>query len=60
MPKYWVTLRVDGRYTSMVEASSIEEAKEKAINNYTEADFGELETIDAEICTMEDEKGNYV
>ena len=55
--KYWVTMRIDGRFTCEVEANSLEEARDKAAVKYYDADFGELECIDAEAVNAETEDG---
>lgn len=57
--KYYVTMAIDGRFTCAVDADNFEEAKEKARNEYYDADFGELECIDAEAVNAEDESGNF-
>lgn len=41
--KYYVTYRIEGRYTAEVEASSIEMAQKEAVTTYETADFGEVE-----------------
>lgn len=46
--KYYVTVKISGEYVAEVEASSFEEAKEKAIDAYYDADFGDLTEIDAD------------
>ena len=59
--EYYVTFRIDGRYTTKVTGSSLEEAKEKATENFiNEEDFGTLECIDTEIVIIEDDEGNFV
>lgn len=55
---YYVTYAIDGRYTAEVEADSIEEAKKKAEEKYYDADFGDLECVDAYPVNCEDEDGN--
>jgi len=55
-----VTIAVDGRYLTKVEADSVEDAIIKAQVNYFDADFGVLESIDAETVIVEDSDGNYV
>ena len=57
---FWVTYKVDGRYCAEVKAKDIKEALAKAEDEYMSADFGELETVDEEPVTIEDEKGNVV
>ena len=59
MPKYWVTFALDTRYTTVVEANSIEDAKNKAECNFMEANVGDLEIVDTSFVTIEDEAGNY-
>lgn len=58
--KYYVTHRVEARYIVGVEADNIEEAKEKASSEFSDADFGVAEDIDGEPIIIEDENGNYV
>ena len=52
--EYEVGLRVEGRYYTKVKASSFEEARELAIDNYSDADFGELEDIDCDVINAVD------
>ena len=60
--KYYVTVKISGEYIAEVEAASFEDAKEKAIDAYYDADFGDLTEIDANevysACT-EDKNGNF-
>lgn len=58
--KYYVTYKIDARYITEVEAESLKEAKEKAENNFMDADFGVAKDIDGEAIIVEDENGNYV
>lgn len=58
--KYYVTFAVDARYMAEVEADSIEEAKEKAEDAFSGADFGEASDIDGELAMIENEDGDYV
>lgn len=60
MNKYFVRMKIDARYTTEVEADSIEEAKEKAEENFSNADFGEASDIDGDVVVIEDPDGNYV
>lgn len=53
---YWVTYRVDGRVTFEVQANSVEEAKQAAVNAWQDADFGVLEDIDGEPISVSDEQ----
>ena len=45
---YYVTIKISGEYIAEVNATSFEEAKEKAINAYYDADFGSLTDINAD------------
>lgn len=56
--KYYITYKIEARYTAAVEAASLDEAKEIADEQFWEADFGEAEDIDGEVVYVEDEKGN--
>ncbi len=62
--KYYVTYRIEGRYTAEVEASSIEMAQKEAVTTYETADFGEVEDVgecgNTEQICVEDEEGNIV
>lgn len=58
--KYYVTYKIDARYVAEVEADSLEEAMEKAEEEYIDADFGVTEAIDGEQIIVEDENGNYI
>ena len=55
---YYVTMAIEGRFICGVEAKDLKEAKEKAIEEYWDADFGVLECIDAQAINAEDENGN--
>ena len=54
---YDVAIRVDGRYYVTVDASTLEEAKQKASKKAEDADFGELESIDWEVINATDPSG---
>ena len=58
--KHYVTFKVEGRYIAEVDANSIDEAREKAANAFSDADFGELSDIDGEDIIIEDEDGDYI
>lgn len=57
---YYVTMRIDARLVSKVEAQNIDEAMRKAEIAYYDADCGELSDVDGEIVIVEDQDGNYV
>lgn len=50
--RYIVDILTSGYYTVTVHADSVEEAKSKAIDAWTEADFGELENLDCEVTDI--------
>jgi len=52
--KYYVEYRLDARYTTCVEADSIEEALKEAEDNYCDANFGEAKDIEGEPIIVED------
>lgn len=58
--KYYVTYRIDARFVAEVEADSLEEARNKAEEKFSDADFGVAQDIDGEDIIVEDENGNYV
>lgn len=58
---YYVTMKVEGRFVAEVFAKNgVSEAKELAVEKYTEADFGPLEDIDGDCIKVEDADGNYL
>ena len=57
---YYVTLKVEGRFVAEVDATSIEEAQRKAMDQFCDADFGSLEDIEGERIVAEDENENIV
>lgn len=60
MSTYFVKMKIDARYTTEVEADSLEEARKKAEENFSNADFGEASDIDGNVVVIEDSDGNYV
>ena len=58
--KYYVTYKIEARYVAEVEADDVDEARDKAIDEYMNADFGEACDIEAEPVIVEDENGDYV
>lgn len=58
--KYYITYRLDARYVTEVEAERLEEALEKADEEYLDANFGEARDIDGEPVLVEDENEIYV
>lgn len=55
---YHVTYSIDARYTTVVEADNIEEAKKQADYDLSRALFGDAEDISTEMCSIEDDDGN--
>lgn len=60
MNTYYVTYRVDARYTAEVQADNLEDALELAGIVFSDANFGDAQDIDGEQITVEDESGNYI
>lgn len=58
--KYYISFAVEGRYIAGIEANSYYNAKKKAEQEFSNADFGELRDVDGEAIIVEDEDGNYV
>lgn len=58
--KMYVNMRIEGCFIAEVEANTPEEAIEKSIDNYYEANFGELTDIDRDVVSVEDENGNFL
>lgn len=57
---YYVSYKIDARYIAEVEANNLEEAMQKAEENYIDADFGAAQDIEGEPIIVEDESGNFV
>ena len=55
-----MTMKVEGRFIARVLAETIKEAKELAISEYENADFGKLEDIDGNCVTIEDTHGDFL
>ena len=53
---YYVTYKIEGRWTTDVEASSVEEAKEKAQCYLEAVDLNRMEFIDTGPIIVEDDK----
>ena len=60
MKTFTVGFAVEGRYYVTVKALNAEDAKERAMNEVFDADFGDLEDIDSDPINAEDERGNLV
>ena len=52
---YYVTFKIDGRYTVKVDASNMEEAKEVAETIFETENLNEMEMIESKPVTVEDE-----
>ena len=55
MAKYKVTMKVEGCFEVEVEAENVDQARRTAIDEYCDADFGQLKDPDAKIVVVEDE-----
>lgn len=60
MKDYYVTMKVAGEFIAHVTAETETEAKEKGIQAYTNADFGELSEIDSDVVNIEEGDGSDV
>lgn len=60
MTKYYVSYKVEAKYTAEVEAENLEDAKKKAESDFFDANFGEAFDIDGETIYVEDEEGNFL
>jgi len=60
MKDYYVTWKVEGRFTAEISANTVDEAIEKSRDKWCDADFGELEEIDGEPIVCQDNDGNYL
>lgn len=61
--RYYVTWKVEGRYTSCIDADSLEEAKEKAEEDFADANLNEMEDIwscDTRQISVQDDGGNII
>lgn len=58
--KMYVNMKIEGRFLAEVEADNPREAIEKSINNFYDADFGQLTDIERDIVNVEDEVGNFL
>lgn len=58
--KFYVTYKVEARYTACVEANDLDEALELAEGEFLEADFGEAKEIEGETIYAEDEDNNWL
>jgi len=58
--KYWVKFKIEGRYVTDVNADNVEDAIQKAYDEYINANFGLLEDIEGEPVAVEDENDNFV
>lgn len=52
---YYVTFKIEGRCTVQVNAASLEEAKAMAEVEFNEANLNDMDMIDSEPVTVEDE-----
>lgn len=56
--EYIVTFKVDSRLPIKVRAKNIEDAKEKAEEEFGEADLSKADFVDGDIVSIEDKDGN--
>ena len=56
--KYYVTIKVSGEYIMEVDGNSFEEARQTAENNLNSVDFNQIECVDMEATSAENENGN--
>ena len=56
---FYASIAIDGRYEAEVDAENFENAKEKAIEKYIDADFDELECIDCKPINAAREDGEF-
>ena len=52
---YYVTIKVDGRYTAQVEADNIDEARKFGLKEFCTANLNEMEIVNGEDIIVEDE-----
>lgn len=58
--EYYVTMKVKGNFIAKVLAETVKEAKELAVSEYENADFGKLEDIDGDCIIVEDAHGDFL
>lgn len=58
--EYIVTFMIDGRIPITVKAKNIEEAKEKAEEEFGAADLSKANFCDGEIVSIKDKDGNFI
>lgn len=58
--EYYVTMKVEGRFIAKVLAETVKEAKELAVSEYENADFGKLEDIDGDCVAVENAHGDFL
>ena len=58
--KYYVTFKLEARYTVEVAAESLDEALVRANKKYIDANFGDAYDIDGEAIVAENEAGDYI
>lgn len=57
---YYVTYKIDARYTVKVEANSVKEALILADDEFIEEDFGAAKDIEGEAIYVCDDKDDFV
>lgn len=57
---YYVTFAIDARYCVKVSAASLVEAKEKAQCDFESKSFGDLDFVEYDISSVEDEAGTFL
>lgn len=60
LKNYHIVIKVDGRYKTTVTAKTIEEAKEKAMDAWSEAEIGDIENVDGEVVVVTDDDDRYL
>ena len=58
--EYIVTFKIDSRLPIKVRAKNIEEAEEKAQQEFESADLSKADFIDSDIVKIEDKDGNFI
>lgn len=57
---YYVTFKVDGRYTATVEADNIDDAINLGRDEFAICDLNDMEVIEGSPVIVEDYGGNYL
>lgn len=58
--RYYVSIKADVRYVATVEGNSVNDAINKANQEFYDCDLNASEVVESEVVAVKDESGNYV